>query len=672
MILDFSQNSLFVIFEITEDNNVTLNHFSKLPPSDKDKIKRNSLISDINIFGSKQDGRFGAKHIGESEITSLKYKKHNYYANEYGNKLEFLLSNSSVDVVAHYQFYNGIPAVRSWKTVINNSKENVGLEYVSSFSYTGISEDNLKLYIPHNSWCSEADWEEFTPSQLGFKKYQQHTSKRISVSNTDSWSTEEYLPMGAAVSNNDAIMWQIENNGSWQWEIGDVDDMLYLKMSGPTEQENFWYKELLPGEAFEGVKACVCVGRDFNDVLKVMTSYRRQIINNEGPDKKLPVIFNDYMHCIWADPTEEKILPLIDRAAELGCEYYCMDAGWYADGTWWDTVGDWKEQKKRFPNGIKNVFDYIKSKGMHPGIWLEIEVMGIYCPILDEFDDDCFFVRHGKRVVNRGRYLLDFRNEKVRSFASDTVARVVEEYGAEYIKIDYNVTTGAGTEIDSDSLGDGLLEHNRAYLDWIREIKHKYPDLILENCGSGGLRMDYAMLSEYHLQSLTDQSDYKNITHIAAAAPTAVLPEQSGIWACPLAKNNCDDVAVSITNGLLQRLYLSGQIHELDADKLALVKEGIRLHKKLRKEIPDSIPFYPMGLPNHLDKIICLGFKYKNCRRIALWCFEDTDREIVLPIDYSSAEILYPSDTRITISHEEGGLKANIPAECSSVIIELI
>lgn len=672
MTLDFSQNGLFIVFEITEDNKVILNHFSFLPPSNKEKIKANSLISDVAIFGSNQNGRFGTKHIGESEETSLKYQKHNYYENEYGNKLEFLLSNSSIDVVVHYQFYKDISVVRSWKTVTNNSKEIVGLEYVPSLSYTGISEDNLKLYIPHNSWCSEADWEEFTPSQLGFKKYQQRTSKRISISNTDSWSTKEYLPMGAAVSSDDAIMWQIENNGSWQWEIGDIDDMLYLKISGPTEQENSWYKELLPGKTFESVKASVCVGNDFDDALKAMTAYRRQIICNNEPNKKLPVIFNDYMHCLWADPTEEKMIPVIDRAAELGCEYYCMDAGWYADGTWWETVGDWREQKKRFPNGIKKVFDYIKSKGMHPGIWLEIEVMGIHCPILDKFEDECFFIRHGKRVVNRGRYLLDFRNEKVRSFASETVARVVEEYGAEYIKIDYNVTTGVGTEIDSDSFGDGLLEHNRAYLDWIREIKLKYPNLILENCGSGGLRMDYAMNAEYHLQSVSDQEDFKNTARIAAGAPTAVLPEQASIWSYPLVKSSCDDVAVNITNGLLQRLYLSGQIHELDEKKLELIKEGITLYKKIRNEIPYSIPFYPIGLPNLNDKVFCLGFKYKECIRVAVWCFEDTDKEVVLPLKSNSAKILYPSDTKITLSREKDGLKASIPAECSSVIIEII
>lgn len=672
MILDFSQNNLFVVFEITEENNVALKQFSVLGAVNDEKKADNCLISDVHICGDMPDDRFGAKHVGESGRISLKYQKHNYYENEYGNKLEFLLSDGKADVVVHYQFYSGIAAVRSWKTITNISDDNIGLEYVPSFSYTGLCEENLRLFIPHNSWCSEADWEEFSPSRLGMKKYRDCTTKRISVSNTGSCSSKEYLPMAAAVSDNCTLMWQIENNGSWQWEIGDIDNTLYLKMSGPNEQDNSWYKELLPGESFESVKACISAGDSFDAALGAMTRYRRKIFKNNVPNKKLPVIFNDYMHCLWADPTEEKMIPLIDRAAELGCEYYCMDAGWYADGTWWETVGEWKEEKKRFPNGIKKVFDYVKSKGMHPGIWLEIEVMGINCPILNEFDDDCFFVRHGKRVVNRGRYHLDFRNEKVRRFAGDTVARVVEEYGAEYIKFDYNITPGAGTEIDADSFGDGLLEHNRAYLDWIRELKEKYPELILENCSSGGLRMDYAMLGEHHIQSVTDQEEFEKTSHIAAAVPTAVLPEQSGIWAYPLAKGSCDDVSVNITNGLLQRLYLSGQILDLDENGLKLVRDGIDLYKSIRNEIPDSIPFYPMGIPNHNDSLICLGFKYSMCKRIALWCFDDADREITVPIEYNDAKIIYPSDTRITISHENNGLNVKIPAECTSVIIELI
>jgi alpha-galactosidase len=118
-----------------------------------------------------------------------------------------------------------------------------------------------------------------------------------------------------------------------------------------------------------------------------MTRYRRTLFRTNEPNQNLPVIFNDYMNCLMGDPTTEKLLPIIDRAADAGAEVFCVDAGWYADGNWWDTVGEWLPCGWRFPNGIREVFDRIHARGMIPGIWLEIEVMGIKCPILPQFED---------------------------------------------------------------------------------------------------------------------------------------------------------------------------------------------------------------------------------------------------------------------------------------------
>ena len=69
------------------------------------------------------------------------------------------------------------------------------------------------------------------------------------------------------------------------------------------------------------------------------------------------VIFNDYLNCLWGNPTTAKELPLIDAAHKAGCEYFCVDAGWYADGFWWDNVGEWLPSKERFPNGLEKVMD---------------------------------------------------------------------------------------------------------------------------------------------------------------------------------------------------------------------------------------------------------------------------------------------------------------------------
>lgn len=669
--MNFSWENLNMIFDKTDDDRIVLKHFSTREYDGCEKSLRRCNIVDIHIVGENQDDLHGAMHTGTYGGITLKYKEHKVADSDTGRKVEFYLQNEKMLVVVHYEFFKGVSGVRSWTEVTNISDEPLGMEYISSFCYNGLHKDGMKVRIPHNAWRREGDWQEYTLPELGMACINDLATKRIKASNTGTWSTKEYLPMGAAVSEGCTLLWQIENNGSWHWEMGNMDDLLYLKLSGPTEAENGWYKELAPGETFESVKACVTAGKCFDDALESMTRYRRCIWDNNDVNRQLPVMFNDYLHCIMADPTAEKMMPIIDRAAETGAEYYIMDAGWYADpdSTWWETVGEWKENRKRFPDGVKAVFDYIKSKGMIPGIWLEIEVMGIECPLASEFDDECFFIRHGKRVIDHGRYQLDFSNPKVREYATSVVDRVVGEYGAGYIKFDYNIDAGVGTEVDADSFGDGLLRHNRAYLGWIDSIREKYPDLLVENCSSGGLRTDYAMLSNHHILSATDQENYRYIGYIASSMPVASLPEQTAIWACPLADADEEQVAFNMTSAMLQRIHLSGKTAELDEEKFALIKEAVECYKNIRHSIADGIPFYPLGMSKFGDEAACVAFRYDDCIRMCVWCYRD-NLKVNIPVS-GEASVLYPLSSDVGITVGGDGFDLHFPRADMAVVIEV-
>ncbi len=673
MILDFTQNGLSVVFEIDENKKVALKSFSSennVFETERSLKWRPAL--ELQISGENQNDHHGAKYTGTSGFFSLLYDDHKYYENEYGNKLELSLCDDQVRAVINYQFYKDIPACRTWTEVYNISSNDVGLEYVSSFAYTGLSTDNPRIAIPHSTWTREANWKDYSLEDLGLEAERGFAMKRVMASNTGMWSCKEYLPMAAFYDEKSTLLWQIESNGSWHWEISDIDNMLYLRLSGPTERENQWYKNLKPGECFKTVNVSLTVGSNFDSALEAMTNYRRIIFKDSDKNKEMHVIFNDYMHCLWADPTTEKMIPVIDKAAEAGADYYCMDAGWYADGTWWETVGEWRPQKKRFPNGITEVFDYIRSKGMVPGIWLELEVMGIGCQIADYFEDECFFMRHGKRVIDHGRYQLDFRNKKVREYTTSIVDRVVNEYGVGYIKTDYNIEGGVGTEVNSNSFGDGLLENNRAYLKWIDEIREKYPDLILEGCSSGGLRMDYAHLEKHHLLSVSDQENWKNTANIAAAIPTALLPEQSLVWSYPRKEDDENAVAFNMINSMLQRMNLSGEITGLNDKQFALVKEGVECYKKIRGDIKEFIPFYPLGIPQYGDGWLCLGMKSKKRKLLAVWRMDSNDDKLEIPLKFDKeSKILYPSESKCEIGKKDKVLTVCLPDKYSAVIIEL-
>ena len=647
-LIKICENNIHIVWEIDDQKCLKLLHFSALPFKSSDIIAESTEYGfrfvEMNLSGfDRPYERHGNKFIVTAPGYRMKYVKHSDERNEFGRKLTFVLQDEVTDVFvdSYVQFYDGEPIVRMWHKVHNEGKEMQTLEYISSFNYEGIEKEGLLprdekmcIYVPHNSWQREMNWKKHTLPEVGLELVQpekdQRSSSTFRVSNTGNWSAKEYLPMGYLENTEvgSGLFWQIENNGSWHWEIGDQNGHMYLALSGPNEIYSHWFKNLEPGDAFVTVPVAVGVtDQGFDDAMKTLTAYRRIIRRENEDNKNLSIIFNDYMNCLWGKPTAEEEFPLVDAAAEAGCEYFCIDAGWYADGDWWDSVGEWKESRKRFPNGVKEITDYIRSKGMIPGVWLELEVMGIYCDMAKKVPDDWFFVRHGKRVFDRSRYQLDYRNPKVREYADSVIDRIVQDYGVGYIKMDYNIEPGIGTELYADSCGDAMLSHERSYLEWLDGVFKRYPNLIIENCSSGGLRIDYAMLSRYSIQSTSDQDNYLKYATIAANSPTGVTPEQSAIWTYPMNHEEetvsedelREEVVFNMVNAILLRVHQSGHLAKLDEKRKALVKEGLSVYKQIRKDICKFYPFWPLGLSSFEDEWVSLGMRGEKKCYVAVW-----------------------------------------------------
>lgn len=697
--IEIQENHLNLVLEITEAQEVKLLHFSALPFEEKDITSADGTVPfrlvEVLASGLDKPGeRQGPKYVRTAPGYRLKYREMKDYRNEHGRKLEIVTEDPPTGLVvcSHIQFYDGISMVRSWTELQNDGTEELGIEYVSSFALTGIekeglmnADEKLEVLIPHNAWQKEMIWNRYTMDDLGMSISQpqpvRHSSQTISVGNTGNWSTKNYLPMGCLKNKEteSILFWQIEHNGSWYWEISDQDGHLYLQLSGPTEHQAHWWKNLKPGDSFTSVP--VSVGSVYGDVDEAgaeLTRYRRAIRRPNKDNETLSVIFNDYMNCLWGDPTTEKELPLIDKAYEAGCEYFCVDCGWYSAGFWWDGVGEWLPSKERFPGGLKEVMDYVRSKGMIPGVWLELEVMGIKCPKADRVPDDWYFMRHGKKVMDRSRYQLDFRNPEVIEHATEVIDRLVNEYGVGYIKMDYNIEPGIGTELYADSCGDGLLGHNRAYLAWLDGIFKKYPDLIIENCSSGGLRMDYAMLSRYSIQSTSDQEDYVRYATIAANAPLALTPEQAAIWSYPLTEGDREEVIFNMINALLLRIHQSGHLVNLSEERTELVKEALRYYKEIRQDIRTALPFWPLGLSMYRDPWVSLGLRTERRDYIAVWRRNSQTERVVIPVKHRRGQKLrvtcgYPKEgpCRYQWNAGAGELTVELPERISARLFQL-
>jgi alpha-galactosidase len=188
--------------------------------------------------------------------------------------------------------------------------------------------------------------------------------------------------------------------------------------------------------------------------------------------------------------------------------------------------------------------------------------------------------------------------------------------------------------------------------------------------------MDYASLRHYSLQSTSDQTDYRKIAVIAAASPTAVLPEQAGIWSYPLATDDTEAVICNMINALLGRIHLSGQLASLDEVQLALVKEAITLYKTFRSDLRQSLPFWPLGLPTMASEWTSLGLQCGSTMYLAVWRLGSQREQCCVPLPLTgqgSVKIscLYPHNEASYTLDEAHLISLVIPTPYSARLLKI-
>jgi alpha-galactosidase len=530
-----------------------------------------------------------------------------------------------------YRILTGAGVLRAWVELVNEGPAPVIVESVTSFLCgalpAGGTVEDLDLVWAESDWLAEGRWQRrWLHDALPDLNRRVHTASPrgcAGFTSRGSWSSAVYPPMAALVSRRTGACWcwQIEHNGPWRWEVGDRRDGAYLALLGPSLAEHHWRQSLEPGASLRTVPVAVAVsGAGFEDAVGAMTRYRRAARRPHSDHRRLPVIFNDYMNTLMGNPSTQRLLPLISAAAEVGAEYFCIDAGWYDTGAgWWDSAGDWRPAPARFPGGIAEVLDRIRALGMVPGLWLEPEVAGVRTAAARELPAEAFFHRGGVRVVEHGRYHLDLRHPAAVKHLDETIDYLVGDLGVGYLKLDYNIRIDPGPDSGGQSAGAGLLGHSRALLDWLDRVLTRHPGLTLENCASGGMRADYAMLARLQLQSTSDQQDLLRYPAISAAAPAAMTPEQAGIWAYPQPELTPEQNAFTLCGALLGRVHLSGHLDQMAPDQRRLVADAVGVYKAIRADLAEATPFWPLGLPGWDDSWVALGLRTAERSYVLVW-----------------------------------------------------
>ena len=671
------KNIVFVI----EDTRIRIESFGEF----KNQSKRGFL--EVHIAGENKKSHAGVKMINSSEGARLKYVSHNLSE----NNLSIVQESDLIRTNTVFASYNDTNAIRVYTEICNISSENIVVEDVSAIVVGGLTGEEAvsmdKLYFTR---FIQSHHLECQPHRSSFKDYgfvnypgQPVSQIKIAFANIGSWSTKEELPQGLIenIETNKYLMFQIESHSSWYYEISEREKDIYLYLSGANSTYGSWHKKLAKDETYRTVTAAIAFGNNQNDVIAEMTKYRRHICGNCDADKKLPTIFNEYMHLSWDSPTEENTKKYAPVVAKTGIEYYVIDCGWHNEEPGeciYPYVGQWKESISRFPNGIRATTDFIRSLGMKAGLWIEPEIIGVNCKdMLEYYDDDCFLQRHGKKILVNDRYFLDYRHPKVIDYMSETIRRMVEDYGAEYIKFDFNQDAGIGTDYNCASMGEGMELCGNAFLDWVEDMKRRFPEIIFEGCASGGMRMDYKSLATFSLMSTSDQTDYMKYPYIAANVLSAVIPEQAAVWGYPVgecAKNeiNNNQIIMNMINSFLGRMHLASHLELMDESQLQLVTDGVKVYEKISEFKRNAVPYMPWGFTDYGAETVSSGIRWGDLIYLAVWNLSDVNyAEITFDKKIKNVDVEYPGTSNADLIVTKKNLKVKFCSPQSAVFLRI-
>ncbi|MBN2310669.1 MAG: alpha-galactosidase [Candidatus Hydrogenedentes bacterium] len=201
-----------------------------------------------------------------------------------------------------------------------------------------------------------------------------------------------------------------------------------------------------------------------------------------------PVSFSTWF--VFHNDIDAPLLAELAReAADLGIEYFCVDAGWF-DGAFPYGVGNWTVDAAKFPEGLEPVAAEVHRLGMKFGLWFEPERVTAGTRWAEEHPE--LLYGGGGSEKAGARALLDLGKPAARDLVLSMMSPIIERVGVDWIRFDFNIAPGpiwAEAEGD-DEQGLSQIRYMNGLYALLRELMRRHPDLLIEQCASGGRRID--------------------------------------------------------------------------------------------------------------------------------------------------------------------------------------
>ena len=438
---------------------------------------------------------------------------------------------TQLKVIAEVRLHPDYPAAIDWVLKFRNdgSADTPVIENILPLDWA-ISSSARQCFIRH-ARGSDAHAEDFMPLEEHFGPGKED---HIESPGGDP-SSRNSLPFFNLQSGNGGLIIAIGWTGSWKADFIYAKDGKTIALRGGMKRTHL---VLHPGEEIRTPRIVLMswIGDDWQTS---QNAWRRLLLAHYTPHDNNKPMRGPILFGSWgSEPIANKIAYIEwVHDHQIPVELYAVDAGWYGDSfgaetdptnPWWKNRGDWFTSPRYYPNGIKPLGDALKAAGFGFSLWIEPETSMPDRKIIREHPD---WFLHSDHPLNPGVALANLGDPAALKRITEMVSRFITEFGMTWYRQDFNIPPERYWELldTPDRVGMSEITHIEGLYKMWDQLLAEHPGLHIDNCASGGRRIDIEMMSRSFVVWRTDHGFSDTIAEQAQTQALAPwVPENMG------------------------------------------------------------------------------------------------------------------------------------------------
>ncbi len=415
----------------------------------------------------------------------------------------------ALTVKLHYLAYDDVDMLECWTEITNDEPQTITLTQFYS-SCMPIRRGDVHISHLHGSWASEAQLVE-EPLHNGLLTIKNKDGLRNAT--TDRSEVMFSLDGQGQENEGDVIGAALLYSGNYSVKI-DTDDTEFHYYFAGINPDNSEY-HLKSSETFTTPRVAYTFSSEgLSGASRSFHDWARSYYLRHGDEERM-ILLNSW-EGVYFDINQKGMNSMMADIASMGGELFVMDDGWFGDkyprNNDSSSLGDWVVDKRKLPDGIEGLLRDAKKNGVKFGIWLEPEMANTTSELYEQHPDWIIKAPGREPVLGRGgtQVVLDLANPQVQDYVFSVVDNLLTTYPEiAYIKWDANaaVMNHGSQYLPMDDQSHLYVAYHEGLINVCKRIRDKFPDVIIQDCASGGGRANYGLLPYFDEFWVSDNTD---------------------------------------------------------------------------------------------------------------------------------------------------------------------